>query len=91
VVDNGFASQEAIEKLEAQNPGLQILAAMGREAHGRTIRQLEQQPEPEAPPPAADFTTRMKHRTSTTAGRALYGLRKQTVEPEFLGSADMKA
>jgi hypothetical protein len=23
----------------------------------------------------------MKHRTSTTAGRALYGLRKQTVEP----------
>jgi hypothetical protein len=29
LVDNGFASQEAIEKLEAQNPGLQILAAMG--------------------------------------------------------------
>jgi multidrug resistance efflux pump len=27
LVDNGFASQEAIEKLEAQNPGLQILAA----------------------------------------------------------------
>jgi len=23
----------------------------------------------------------MKHRTPTTAGRALYGLRKQTVEP----------
>lgn len=81
LVDNGFASQEAIEKLEAQNPGLQILAAMGREPHGRSIRQLEQHPEPEAPPPTADFTTRMKHRTSTTAGRALYGLRKQTVEP----------
>jgi hypothetical protein len=32
VVDNGFASQEAIEKLEAQNPGLQILAATPKPA-----------------------------------------------------------
>jgi transposase len=66
---------------QSPNDKQELLAAMGREAHGRTVAQLEQQPEPDAPPPAADFTTRMKHRTSTTAGRALYGLQKQTVEP----------
>jgi hypothetical protein len=32
LVDNGFASQEAIEKLEAQNPGLQILGATPKPA-----------------------------------------------------------
>ena len=31
----------------------------------------------------ADFHDKMKYRTSTAAGRALYKLRQQTVEPIF--------
>ena len=31
----------------------------------------------------ADFNDKMKYRTSTAAGRALYKLRQQTVEPIF--------
>jgi transposase len=83
LVDNGFASQSAIEKIEAANPGLQILAAIERQPHGRTIRQLENHPEPAPPGADASFAQKMKHRTSTAAGRALYKLRQQTVEPVF--------
>lgn len=83
LVDSGFVSKAVIEKIEAENPGLQVLAAMERQPHGRTIKQLEKQPDPEPPGADADFATRMKHRTTTAAGRALYKLRQQTVEPVF--------
>jgi len=39
--------------------------------------------EPCAPAPDAPFAAQMRHRTSTAAGRALYKLRQQTVEPVF--------
>lgn len=83
LVDSGFVSEAAIEKIEAENPGLQVLAAMERQPHGRTIKQLEKRSEPEPPEANADFATKMKYRTSTTTGRALYKLRQQTVEPVF--------
>jgi hypothetical protein len=35
------------------------------------------------PGPEAAFTERLRHRTATAAGRALYKLRQQTVEPVF--------
>ena len=39
---------------------------------------------PDSPAPETDDPQRlMKHRLTTQAGRALYGLRKQTVEPVF--------
>jgi hypothetical protein len=39
---------------------------------------------PDVPPPeTSDPVARMAHRLTTRAGRALYGLRKQTVEPVF--------
>ena len=83
LVVSGFVSEAVIEKIEAENPGLQVLTAMERQPHGRTIKQLEKQPDPEPPGAYADFATRMKHRTTTAAGRALYKLRQQTVEPVF--------
>jgi hypothetical protein len=83
LVDSGFVSQAAIEKIEAETPGLQILAAIERQPHGRTIQQLENHPDPEPPGADASFAQKMKHRTSTAAGRALYKLRQQTVEPVF--------
>ena len=60
-----------------------MLAALHREPHGRTVAQLEQRADPPAPHAAAPFAERMRHRTATAAGRALYKLRQQTVEPVF--------
>ena len=51
--------------------------------HGRTIAELEVREDPPAPPEGAEIAEVMAWRTSTTAGKELYGLRKQTVEPVF--------
>lgn len=83
LVDSGFVSEAAVTAVERATPGLTILAALQREPHGRTVAQLEKRPDPPAPPPAAPFAERMRHRTATVAGRALYKLRQQTVEPVF--------
>jgi len=87
LIDSGFVSEAAIKAVESDsqgNPsGVRILAAMQRERHGRTVAQLEQHAEPCAPAPDAPFAEQMRHRTATAAGRALYKLRQQTVEPVF--------
>jgi len=83
LVDSGFVSEAAVTAVELATPGLTILAALQREPHGRTVAQLEKRSDPPAPPPEAPFAERMRHRTVTTAGRTLYKLRQQTVEPVF--------
>ncbi len=83
LVDSGFVSAAAVTAVELATPGLTILAALQREPHGRTVAQLEKRTDPPAPPPEAPFAERMRHRTATIAGRALYQLRQQTVEPVF--------
>jgi len=83
LVDSGFVSEAAVTAVELATPGLTILAALQREPHGRTVAQLEKRTDPPAPPPEAPFAERMRHRTATIAGRALYRLRQQTVEPVF--------
>ena len=83
LLDSGFVSEAAVTAVELTTPGLTILAALQREPHGRTLAQLEKRPDPPAPPQTAPFAERLRHRTATTAGRALYKLRQQTVEPVF--------
>ena len=83
LVDSGFVSAAAVTAVELATPGLTVLAALQREPHGRTVAQLEKRSDPPAPPPQAPFAERMRHRTATIAGRALYQLRQQTVEPVF--------
>jgi hypothetical protein len=83
VVDSSFVSEAAVTAVELATPGLTILAALQREPHGRTVAQLKKRSDPPAPPPEAPFAERMRHRAATTAGRALYKLRQQTVEPVF--------
>ncbi|MSU65395.1 MAG: IS5/IS1182 family transposase [Opitutus sp.] len=83
LVDSGFVSEAAVTAVERATPGLTVLAALQREPHGRTVAQLEKRPDPPAPLPAAPFAERLRHRTATAAGRALYKLRQQTVEPVF--------
>lgn len=87
LVDSGYVTEAAITQLEndkdGQASGLTVLAAVQREHHGRSVEQLEARPDPSPPPDAAPFLRRLAHRTATTAGRALYKQRQQTVEPVF--------
>jgi hypothetical protein len=87
LIDHGFLSEAAVRAVEqdaAGRPtGVEVLAAMGRERHGRAIADLEQRADPEPPGPEASFEEKMRHRVATKAGRACYKLRQQTVEPVF--------
>lgn len=87
LIDSGFVSEAAITTAErdpaGQPTGLTVLAAVQREPHSRTVAQLEKRSAPPAPGDDAPFAERMRHRTATPAGCALYKLRQQTVEPVF--------
>lgn len=82
LADNGFYSAHAVQTLEA-NQGPTVYAAVEKTRHHRTVADLEKKSDPPAPPPEAEATERMRHRLHTQAGRALYQLRQQTVEPVF--------
>ena len=87
LIDSGFVSEAAVQAVEldaaGQPTGLTVVAALQREAHGRTVAQLERRDDPPPPAPEASFAERMIHRTATAAGRIRYKLRQQTVEPTF--------
>ena len=83
LVDSGYSSEAAVTGVEAGGSGPSVYAAMKRHSHGRSIADLEKHPDPPAPAEGASFGEIMEHRLATAAGKALYGLRKQTVEPVF--------
>jgi transposase len=79
LIDSGYFSEKNVALCEAAR--ITPLIAVGREGHHQEWRERFTEPEPLT----ADATPveRMKHRLKTKAGRALYALRKQTVEPVF--------
>ena len=87
LVDSGFFSEKAVQQVEAIGsgavPGPVVYAAVEKTGHHRSVADLEKKAEPEAPGPAAGVTEVMRHRLKTSAGKALYKLRQQTVEPVF--------
>src|ERR1700744_969013 len=87
LVDSGSFSEAAIRQVEQPQAEsavcTQVLAALHRASHGRSVAQLEKRPEPTAPGPEASFVEQMAHRVGTREGRARYRLRQQTVEPVF--------
>jgi transposase len=87
LIDSGFLSEEAVGSIEKDSrgepTGTTVLAASGREKHGRTVAQLEKKDDPCEPEGEVSFGERMAHRVATKAGRARYKLRQQTVEPVF--------
>jgi transposase len=87
LIDSGFLSEAAVRAVETRpdgtGSGVRVLAAMGRERHGRRVRDLEKKAEPAEPEPTAPWAERMAHRVATKAGRSRYKLRQQTVEPIF--------
>ena len=88
LVDSGFYSAAAVAAVE-QKPdgtasGRTVYAAVAKQSHHQTVADLLPQPEPPASDPQASAKEIMAHRLRSAAGKALYKLRKQTVEPVFL-------
>ena len=83
MADNGFMSEANVRACAtpAAEDGAPIapLIALGREPHHADLLQRFA-PEPFAPAPQ-DPLAAMAHRLKTREGRALYALRKSTVEP----------
>ena len=77
--DAGFFSAANVGHCEQAH--IEPLLARRRDQH--YLPWYERITEPAPLPDTADATERMLHRLKTPAGRALYGLRKQTVEPVF--------
>jgi transposase len=87
LVDSGFYSEAAVQAVEQNTDGTAtgrtVLAAVTKLSHHKTVADILPQPEPPEPGPQATPKEKMAHRLQTAAGKALYGLRKQTVEPVF--------
>jgi transposase len=87
LVDSGFYSAAAVQQIEqtasGQATGTTVYAAVVKTRHHRSVSDLEQHPEPDVPAPGASVGELMRHRLRTRAGKALYKLRQQTVEPVF--------
>ena len=79
IADTGFFSEKNIRACEAAK--VDILIAVARDEHHPGWRERHSEPAPL--PENATPTQTMSHRLKTKAGRALYALRKQTVEPVF--------
>jgi hypothetical protein len=79
IADAGFCSEKNITACEAA--GIDPVIAVARDEHPPDWRKRHSEP---APLPAnATPMQALSHRLKTKAGRALYALRKQTVEPVF--------
>jgi transposase len=77
-LDNGYFSPQNIAELEAR--GIAPYIATGREPHHKSWRErFAQTPAP--PPDDASPIVKMAYKLQTKIGKAIYGLRKSTVEP----------
>ena len=79
LADTGYFSAANVRACEAQS--IVPLLSMKRESHHLPV--LDRFAADAPPPQTDDPVDRMAHRLTTKNGRALYGLRKQTVEPVF--------
>ena len=79
LADAGYFSEANVEACEAA--GIEPSIAVARDTHyPHWSERFEESPEP---PPDATPVERMANRLKGRAGRAVYALRKQTVEPVF--------
>ena len=79
LADTGFYSAKNVEASQAQ--GIDPFIAVKRDEHHPAPQ--DHFTEPAALPADATPVQAMAHKLKTKAGRALYALRKQTVEPVF--------
>lgn len=79
IADNGYFSEANIQACERKK--VEAFIAAGRERHHLDV--FERFSEPEALAPDAPTGEKMRHKLRSRAGRAVYALRKQVVEPVF--------
>ena len=79
LADSGYFSETNVENCEKHE--ITPYISLGREGHNQPL--MERFGEPPPLPDNADVVTRMKHRLKTVAGKAVYAIRKSTVEPVF--------
>jgi transposase len=79
IADNGYAS--AANAQACQDAAISALLALKREDHHPGV--FERFAADEPAPETDDALLKMAHRLQSKAGKALYRLRKQTVEPVF--------
>ena len=79
-MDNGYFGPDTIEGFETL--GIPPYIAAGRDSHQIDWRTLLEG-EPEPPPDDASHKTKMIYKLRTEVGKAIYKLRKSTVEPVF--------
>lgn len=79
IADTGFFSEKNMQACEAAQ--ITALIAVARDEHHPGWRERHSEPAPL--PENVTAAQTMLHRLQTKAGRALYALRKQTVEPVF--------
>ncbi len=79
IADSGYYSEANVR--ECENKGIEPYIAVDRQSHNQSV--WERFIEPPPLPEDADAVTRMKHRLKTTVGKAVYAVRKSTVEPVF--------
>lgn len=77
IADNGFMSTANVTACTQHN--IEPLFALGRDKHHLRLEERFA-PDPNTPAPEEALAA-MAHRLKTRAGKALYGLRKSTVEP----------
>ena len=81
LADCGYLDSKAIERIEAG--GVKAYVAVGRQCHRRTLESVLGEDEPEPLAEGAGVKERMAHKLASKQGKAVYRLRKQTVEPVF--------
>lgn len=82
LADTGYYGDDFIIEAESGN-GPTVYCAQSKSGHRLRVADLEKRPIPEPPPSDAPMKKRMAYRLKTPEGKALYRLRKQTVEPVF--------
>lgn len=79
IADNGYCSQANV--IACGDAGVEPLLALKRQSHHTPVMERFASDAPD--PQTTDAVEQMAHRLRTQAGRSLYSLRKQTVEPVF--------
>jgi transposase len=79
IADCGYYSETNVKDCEAKK--IVPYIAIDRQSHNQSV--WERFSEPEPLPDNADAVARMKYRLKTAAGKAVYAIRKSTVEPAF--------
>ena len=82
LADTGYYSEGGVLELES-NGGPTAYVAVESTGHHKTVADLEVKPHPQPPAEDAGVKEKMLHRLSTKEGKAIYKLRKETVEPVF--------